>query len=104
VTGTETVLLQPGQRTSFPAKLAGAASGFPQVQLKLIDMDSSFEFQSGLFKMRGRRHGESLFHCDVAQGLWFRQVTHDVKLTNLQSLPGVRRIASKGKPDACRRE
>jgi hypothetical protein len=37
--------------------------------------------------MRGRRPGESLFHRDIARGLWFRQVTHDVKLTNLQNLP-----------------
>jgi hypothetical protein len=37
--------------------------------------------------MRGRRNGEGLFHWDVARGLWFRQVTHDVKLTNLQNLP-----------------
>jgi hypothetical protein len=60
--------------------------------------------EPGLFTMRGRRHGESLIHWDVAPGLWFRQVTHAVKLTNLQNLPGVRRIASKDKPDACRRE
>ena len=37
--------------------------------------------------MRGRRPGESLIHRDIARGLWFRQVTHDVKLTNLQNLP-----------------
>jgi hypothetical protein len=43
--------------------------------------------QTGLFTMRGRRPGESLFHWDIAPSLWFRQVTHDVKLTNLQNLP-----------------
>jgi hypothetical protein len=37
--------------------------------------------------MRGRRPGESLLHWGIVRGLWFRQVTHDVKLTNLQSLP-----------------
>jgi hypothetical protein len=37
--------------------------------------------------MRGRRHGESLFHWDIVPGLWFQQVTHGVKLTNLQKLP-----------------
>jgi hypothetical protein len=37
--------------------------------------------------MRGRRLGESLFHWGIVRGLWFRQVTHDVKLPNLQSLP-----------------
>jgi hypothetical protein len=37
--------------------------------------------------MRGRRPGESLFHWDIASGLWFRQVTQEVKLTNLQNLP-----------------
>jgi hypothetical protein len=30
---------------------------------------------------------KSLFHCAIAPGMWFRQVTHDVKLTNLQNLP-----------------
>jgi hypothetical protein len=40
--------------------------------------------EPGLFTMRGRRHGESLFHWGVAQTLWFQQVTHDVKLVNLQ--------------------
>jgi hypothetical protein len=54
--------------------------------------------------MRGRRSGENLFHWDVAPRLWFRQVTHAMKLTNSQNLPGVKTIASKGKPDACRRE
>ena len=54
--------------------------------------------------MRGRRLGESLFHWDIAPGLWFRQVTPDVELTNLQNCLGVRRIASMAKPDACRRE
>jgi hypothetical protein len=37
--------------------------------------------------MRGRRHEESLFHWGIVPGLWFRRVTHDVKLTNLQNLP-----------------
>jgi hypothetical protein len=37
--------------------------------------------------MRGRRHGESLFHWGIVSGLSFRQFTHDVKLTNLQNLP-----------------
>jgi hypothetical protein len=37
--------------------------------------------------MRGRRHGESLYRWGIVRGLWFRQVTHDVKLTNLQRLP-----------------
>jgi hypothetical protein len=36
--------------------------------------------------MRGRRLGESLFHWGIATGLWFQQVTHDVKLANLQNL------------------
>jgi hypothetical protein len=36
--------------------------------------------------MRGRRHGESLFHWRIVPGLWFRQVTCDVKLANLQNL------------------
>jgi hypothetical protein len=43
--------------------------------------------QPGFFTMRGRRTGESLFHWDIVPGLWFRQVTYDVKLTNLQNLP-----------------
>jgi hypothetical protein len=47
--------------------------------------------------MRGRRHGESLFHWGVAQTLWFQQVTHDVKLTNLQNLPPPPENAFKGK-------
>jgi hypothetical protein len=54
--------------------------------------------------MRGRRPGESLFHWDIAPSLWFRQVTHDVKLTNLQNLPPRPENRSKDKPDACRRE
>jgi hypothetical protein len=54
--------------------------------------------------MRGRRLGESMFHWGIVPVFWFRQVTHDVKLTNLQNLPPRPRIASKGKPDACRRE
>ena len=37
--------------------------------------------------MRGRRNAESLFHWGIAAGLWFRQVTHDVKFTNLRNLP-----------------
>ncbi len=41
----------------------------------------------GLFTMRGRRPGESLFHWGIVPGLWFRQFTHDVKFTNLQYLP-----------------
>jgi hypothetical protein len=68
----------------------------------------AIEFDSvkpGLFTMRGRRHGESLFHWGIVPGLSFRQVTQDVKLTNLQNLPPRRAgIASKGKPDVCRRE
>ena len=43
--------------------------------------------QPGLFMRRGRRHGESLFHWGIVRGLWFRQLTQDVKLTNLQTLP-----------------
>jgi hypothetical protein len=57
--------------------------------------------------MRGRRTGESLFHWDIAASLWFRQLTHDVKLTNLQNLPPRPENRSKVKPDAtdtCRRE
>jgi hypothetical protein len=54
--------------------------------------------------MRGRRLGESLFHWDIAPSLWFRQFTHDVKLTNLQNLPLRPENRSKDKPDACRRE
>jgi hypothetical protein len=46
-----------------------------------------FEVEPGLFMMRERRHGESLIHTGIVPGLWFRQVTHDVKLTNLQNLP-----------------
>jgi hypothetical protein len=37
-------------------------------------------FKPGLFTMRGRRHGESLFQRGIVSGLWFRQVTYDVKL------------------------
>jgi hypothetical protein len=37
--------------------------------------------------MRGRRHGESLLHWAIVPSLWFQQVTHDVKLSNLQNLP-----------------
>jgi hypothetical protein len=37
--------------------------------------------------MRGRRPGESLFHRVIVPSLWFRQFTHDVKLTNFQNLP-----------------
>jgi hypothetical protein len=37
--------------------------------------------------MRGRRPGERLFHWGIAPSLWIRQVTHDMKLTNLQNLP-----------------
>jgi hypothetical protein len=46
-----------------------------------------FRIQPGLFTMRGRRHGESLVHWGIVGVLWFRQVTHDVKLKNLQNLP-----------------
>jgi hypothetical protein len=35
--------------------------------------------------MRGRRPVESLFHLDIAPSLWFRQVTHDVKWTNMHN-------------------
>ena len=52
--------------------------------------------QPGLFTMRGRRHGESLFHWDTVPSLWFRQVTHDVKLTNLQNLPPRQETNFKG--------
>ena len=54
--------------------------------------------------MRGRRHGESLLHWDIAPSLWFGHVTHDVKLTNLKNLPSRPENRSKDKPDACRRE
>jgi hypothetical protein len=37
--------------------------------------------------MRGRRREESLFHWGIVPSLWFRRVTHDVKLTNLQNVP-----------------
>ena len=47
--------------------------------------------------MRGRRHEESLFHWGIVPGLWFRRVTHDVKLTNLQNLPPRPENAFKGK-------
>jgi hypothetical protein len=60
--------------------------------------------EPGLFTMRGRRHGESLFHWGIVSGLSFWQVTQDVKLTNLQTCLRVQRIDSMGKPDACRRE
>jgi hypothetical protein len=46
--------------------------------------------------MRGRRHGESLFHSGFVPGLSFRQVTQDVKLTNLQSSPQRRENRFKG--------
>jgi hypothetical protein len=46
--------------------------------------------------MRGRRLGEYLFHWGIVPGLWFRQVTHDVKLTNLQYLPPRRENRFKG--------
>jgi hypothetical protein len=46
--------------------------------------------------MRGRRPRESLFHWGIAPGLWFRQVTHDVKLTNLQNLSTRPEIRFKG--------
>jgi hypothetical protein len=42
--------------------------------------------EPGLFTMRLRRHGESLFHWGITASLWFRQVTPDVKLTNSQNL------------------
>jgi hypothetical protein len=54
--------------------------------------------------MRGRRPVESLFHWNIAPSLWFRQVTHDVKLTNLKNLHKRPENRSKEKPDACRRE
>jgi hypothetical protein len=54
--------------------------------------------------MRGHRHGESLFHWGIVPRLWFRQVTQDVKLTNLQNLPPRPENAFKEKSDACRRE
>jgi hypothetical protein len=54
--------------------------------------------------MRGRRRGESLFHWGIVLGLSFRQVTQDVKQTNLQNCLRVGKIASRRKPDACRRE
>jgi hypothetical protein len=60
--------------------------------------------EPGLFTMRGRRPGECLFYWDIVPSLWFRQITHDVKLTNCKTCLRVRRIASKDKPDACRRE
>jgi hypothetical protein len=41
----------------------------------------------GLFTMRGRRPGGSLFHWDIVSGLRFQQVIHDMKLTNSQNLP-----------------
>jgi hypothetical protein len=53
--------------------------------------------QPGLFTMRVRRHGESLFHWGIVSGLWFRQVTYDVKLTNLQNLPPRPENRFKGK-------
>ncbi len=46
--------------------------------------------------MRGRRHGESLFHWVFVPGLSFWQVTQDVKLTNLQNLPPRRENRFKG--------
>jgi hypothetical protein len=54
--------------------------------------------------MCGRRSGESLFHWAIVPSLWFRQVTHDVKFTNLQNLPPRPENRSKDKPGACRRE
>jgi hypothetical protein len=33
-----------------------------------------------------RRNGEGLFHGGVVPSLWFRQFTHDLKLTILQNL------------------
>jgi hypothetical protein len=46
--------------------------------------------------MRGRRHGESLFHWIIVPRLPFRQVTQDVKLTNLQNLLPRRENRFKG--------
>ena len=46
--------------------------------------------------MRGRRHGESLFHWVFVPRLSFWQVTQDVKLTNLQNLPPRRENRVKG--------
>jgi hypothetical protein len=54
--------------------------------------------------MRGRRPVESLFHWDIVPSLWFRKVTHDVKLTNLKNLHKRPENRSKDKSDACRRE
>ena len=53
----------------------------------IVENSDSDRFQPGLFTMRGRRPGEVLFHWDIGPSLWFRQITHDVKLTSLQSLP-----------------
>jgi hypothetical protein len=52
--------------------------------------------EPGLFTMRGRRTGESLFHRSIVSSLWFRQVTHDVKLTNFQNLLPRSQNSSKG--------
>ncbi len=60
-------------------------TGFP-ARNSLVQSHLS-RFIPDYFTMRGRRHGESLFDWGIVQGLWFRQVTHDVKLTNLQNLP-----------------
>jgi hypothetical protein len=46
--------------------------------------------------MRGRHPGESLFHWGIALGLWFRQVTHGVKLANLQNLSPLQENRFKG--------
>jgi hypothetical protein len=47
--------------------------------------------------MRGRRRRESLFQFGIVPSLWFQQVTHDVKLTNFQTLPPRPENAFKGK-------
>jgi hypothetical protein len=65
---------------------------------KLVAIQTiELRFQPALFTMRGRRHGESLFHWAIVPSLWFPQVTHDMKLTNLQNLPPPPENAFKGK-------
>jgi hypothetical protein len=45
-----------------------------------------------------------LVSMGYAPSLWFRQITHNVKLANLQTCHHFRRIALKATPDTCRRE
>jgi hypothetical protein len=47
--------------------------------------EAGFKLKPGLFTRRWRQIGENLFYSGIAQGSWFRQFTHDVRLTSLQN-------------------